>query len=286
MSTAASYESVYANYRPEWLKKRLAPHREVLGGFFGGACGIFITHPLDTIRVRAQVASGGRNPSYLGIIRSIVRHKGITGFYAGVVPPVFFRGVGFSFNRYGYACAKQYTDNSCILGIIAGLCNAMADTPIFCLKNRVQCSNGQFKESIREYLRMGFHILKTEGLYGLYTGHVPNVILFCFSYALFYAVYDPMLSAGYTPCTSGVAAVLACWPLLYPFDVLRTRSQIVQKRTKWSRNYFTFRYFAREMWAQPVRRWFPGLGLTLVRAAPRYGVAMAVCESVKGTLED
>lgn len=264
----------------------LSSQREILGGFFGGACGIASTHPLDTIRVRAQVSQGVKNPSYVGIIRDITKHRGILGLYAGIVPPVFFRGIGFSLNRWGYSMGKQYTDNSAILGIIAGFFNAIADTPIFCLKNRAQCSNVKFKETIPSYLRMGFHIVKKEGITGLFSGHVPNMLLQCLSYALFYLVYDPMREAGYAPWLCGMTAVLCCWPPCYPLDVLRTRSQIIQKRTKWSRDFFTFRYFIRDMSKQPVSRWFPGMGITLVRAAPRYGVAMTVCEMVKEKLED
>lgn len=279
---------VHAEYQSDFFafRKTLSPHKEVLGGFFGGACGIFCTHPLDTIRTRAQVMKGTKNPSYVGIVRDVIKHRGILGLYAGVFPPVFFRGIGFAMNRSGYAFAKKYTDNSAILGAVAGAVNSIADTPIFCLKNRVQCSNGKFKETLSHYCKMGYQIFRKEGIRGLYSGHIPNLILESVSYALFYVVYDPMITGGYPPWLCGVCAVLACWPMCYPLDVLRTRSQITPKRTKWSRDYFTFRYFLREMWAQPVNRWFPGMGLTLVRAAPRYGVAMAVCESIKNSLED
>jgi len=282
---SGAYQPAFESVNWVQIKKTLSPYREVLGGFFGGAAGIFITHPLDTIRVRAQVAKGSSNPSFIGIAKNIFKCRGLLGFYAGVVPPVFFRGFGFSANRWGYAFAKEYSDNSCILGAVAGWFNVLCDTPVYCLKNRVQCSDGKFKESIPEYLRMGRHILKTEGITGLYAGHVPMMILGCGSYACFYAVYDPMLAAGYSAPICGIAAVVACWPPFYPFDVLRTRAQVVTRQTARSKQFFKFRYFCAEMWAQPVARWFPGMSVTLVRAVPRYGCAMGICEAIRSSLD-
>jgi len=259
---------------------------DLFSGFFGGVCGIFVTHPLDTIRVRAQAASSGAaNGGYVHIVKDIVRKNGLKGLYAGVTPPVVLRGISFSANRGALAFAKKKTRNPFLQGCFAGAVSGLFDTPIFLLKCRAQCSPTKIKETLRNYYKITSDILRLEGMYGMFTGNVPNMILFTFSYGIFYYVYDIMRAREYNPSASGVCACLASWPLLYPFDVLRTRASVVTRKTRWSREFFTFRYFAGEMAATPFVTWFPGLSMTLVRAVPRFAVAMLVCEESKKRIE-
>jgi len=269
------------------LKKLLRPYDEVIGGFLGGAAGIFTTHPLDTIRVRLQGCKAAIKPSYAEICRGILQNKGWFGFYAGIIPPVFLRGISFAVNRWGYKTAKQYTDNTQLIGAFAGFCTTWVDTPIFLIKNRVQISNAKFKETFRDYIKMARLIVRAEGIKGLYSGNVANFWVMIPSYVLFYSVYDPLMKMGGIPSWAcGAIAVVSCWPAIYPFDVIRTRAQILRKQTRWSRKFFTFRYHCREVFGQPFTKWFPGLSLTLVRAVPRYGIGMMVCENVKNSLKE
>lgn len=258
---------------------------DLFSGFFGGVCGIFVTHPLDTIRVRAQAASGSASQGYLHIVKDIVRKNGMKGLYAGVTPPVVLRGISFSANRGAFAFAKKRTRNPFLQGCFAGLVSGLFDTPIFLLKCRAQCSPTKIKETLRNYMKITGDIIRQEGIHGMFTGNIPNMILFTGSYGIFYWVYEQLRAKEVHPSISGVAACLASWPLLYPFDVLRTRASVVTRKTRWSREFFTFRYFARDMTASPVTLWFPGLSMTLVRAVPRFAVAMFVCEETKKSIE-
>jgi len=257
---------------------------DLFSGFFGGMCGIFVTHPLDTIRVRAQAATSSSG-GYMHIVKEIVRKNGLKGLYAGVTPPVFLRGLSFSANRGAFAFAKRKTRNPFLQGCFAGLVSGLCDTPIFLLKCRAQCSPKKIQESLRNYCKMTADILRMEGLYGMFTGNIPNMILFTGSYGIFYWVYEGLRDKDYHPSVCGVCACLTSWPLFYPFDVLRTRASVVTKKTRWSREFFTFRYFARDMAAAPVHAWFPGLSMTLIRAVPRFAVAMVVCEESKKRIE-
>jgi len=64
-------------------------------------------------------------------------------------------------------------------------------------------------------------------------------------------------------------------------DVLRSRIQVVPKKTRWSLEYWSLRRVSSNMFKESPTKWFPGLGMTLVRAVPRFVVVMGVTESCK-----
>eukprot|EP00494_Astrolonche_serrata_P029089 UN29356 len=64
---------------------------DLVSGYLGGACGIFCTHPLDTVRVRVQYLSQTESKiNYVQIVKDLIKKKGFLGLYNGVIPPVFF----------------------------------------------------------------------------------------------------------------------------------------------------------------------------------------------------
>jgi len=259
---------------------------ETVSGLIGGAAGILVTHPLDTVRIRAQ-ASGkhAAKPSYGQIARGIIETKGFKGFFAGVTPPVALRGLGFAINRTSYGLAKKYTNNPLILGGFAGFWQGVCECPVHLVKVRAQVGNGKVQESLWHYMKMFVQIIRTERLSGLYTGFIASSIFYVGSYGVFYVVYDGMRDRDYHPTIAGPTACVLSWPLFYPFDVMRTRTQIVSKTTRWSRDYWTFRRLGQQMLDQNYKTWFPGMGLTLVRGIQRFGVAMFVCEETKKKLD-
>jgi len=60
--------------------------KDLVSGTIGGACGIVVGHPIDTVKVRLQV-----DRSYKGIsdcVQKTLRLEGPTSFFKGVVAPV------------------------------------------------------------------------------------------------------------------------------------------------------------------------------------------------------
>lgn len=261
---------------------------DFIGGLVGGAVGIFVTHPLDTLRVRAQAGalSGQGKVSYTQIMREVLRSKGFGGFYSGVTPPVLFRGFAFSINRATYSYISKFTNNPFVLGCSAGFACSFADTPTHLLKCRMQCAREKGSETVPAYARMFRNVWKAEGMRGVFGGFLPGTIFSTISFGMFYVSYDKLRDAGYNPAVCGVAACIFSWPVFYPLDVLRTRTQVTPKQTRWSQQFFTFRYFMKQMAGTPVNQWFPGLGMTLIRAVPRWATVMYVCEKTKEALSD
>ena len=79
-------------------------------------------------------------------------------------------------------------------------------------------------------------------------------------YGGFYLIYDEMLRQDYGSFISGCAAAVICWPLAYPFDVLRTRAQSIVMKTHWSRDYWTFGRTSDKLFTKSFSQWFPGIG--------------------------
>jgi len=268
---------------------------EPVAGYIGGACGIAFTHPLDTVRIRAQVFAQHatkKHLTYKDIARDILRSHGSLGFFRGVIPPVILRGLTMGINRWAYSFAdrncfaKDPYIRSLLVGGFSGGVLGFFETPIHLLKNRAQTMGNkvQFSESLLGYMRLGHRMVVEEGIRALGCGMSASIWFGVGSYSLFYVFYDGMMAAGFHSFFCGMTAAFFSWPVFYPFDVIRTRQQAKSMKTRWSRQFFTFSRTCRELSHGRFPSWFPGLQLTLVRAVPRWGVVMSVHESIKSFL--
>jgi len=257
-------------------------------GWIGGAVGIAVTHPLDSIRaVKQYQARISKNKyGYYTIFMQIRDTHGFAGFYRGVIPPTVLRGVGLAVNRGGYSTAMQFFEEEkvsgtwriWVVGGFAGFCSGLADMPIHLLKCRAQVKVGLTKESFNLYFLMLKRIWKYEGSRAFTNGLTPQLLNTVPSYALFYAIYDHMVSYGFPVFLSGMVAGTMSWPPFLPFDSLRVRMQCQPYNVR-------FTTVLGEMWRQPAGRWFTGLGVTMLRAAPRWGLTMLAIENCNNIVE-
>jgi len=262
---------------------------EVASGWVGGAVGIATTHPLDCIRVvkQYQASISKNNLSYYTLLNQIRDTHGFAGFYRGVIPSTVLRGAALAANRGGYNTAMQFFEGKkvsgtwriWVVGGFAGFWSGVMDMPIQLLKCRAQVKTGLAKESLNRYFVMLRRIWVYEGLRAFTNGLIPQLICSIFSYAVFYATYDHMVSSGLPVFISGMVAGTLSWPPFLPFDSLRVRMQCQPYNVP-------FRAVLGEMWRQPVGRWFIGLGATMLRAAPRWGVTMVTIENCNKILKD
>lgn len=267
---------------------------ESIAGYVGGAIGIATTHPLDTVRIQLQSlsAKSDAKANFRNIVRNILNESGPLGFYKGLLPPVVLRGGTMCINRAVYElCDTTYTGTnpwlrSLLVGAVAGAMSAVVETPIHLLKTRAQMGQTDgAKESLWGYVKLSAEICKTEGPFQLYQGWKPNVIIGGVSYGIFYLLYDEMLIQQYSAFTAGVVSALISWPVAYPFDVIRTRLQTTPMKTQWSRDYWTFTRTTNKLFAKEfISEYFPGLGITMARAAPRWGIVMYVHENTRSYL--
>jgi len=255
---------------------------EITSGWIGGMVGIAATHPLDSIRVMKQYQAriSKNNFSYYNIFTQIRDTHGFSGFYRGVIPPTVLRGFGLAVNRAGYNTAMRFFEGEdvkgswrvWVVGGFAGICTGIVDMPVHLLKCRAQVKVGLTKESFSFYATMLRRIWVYEGFRAFYNGLIPQLLGNGLGYALFYAIYDNLLLYGFPTFVSGMVAGTLSWPPVMPLDTLRIRMQCQPYNV-------SFTTVARDMWRQPVKRWFIGLGVTMLRATPRWGITMLAIEN-------
>jgi len=257
---------------------------DMTSGWVGGAVGIAITHPLDSVRVAKQYQArmSKNNLNYFQIFKQIRNTYGFAGFYRGVLPPTLLRGIGMAANRTGYNIGMQLfkgeqiqgTWRIWVVGSLAGICTGVVDMPVQLLKCRAQTKVGLTKETLGLYAKMVQKIWRYEGIRAFTNGLLPQLLYTGISYAMFYAIYDNMILNGFAVFTAGMVAGTVSWPPVLPLDSLRVRMQCQPYNVRFST-------VASEMWRQPVRRWFTGLTATTLRAAPRWGITMLAIENCK-----
>tara|TARA_B100000745_G_scaffold284000_1_gene218388 strand:- start:103 stop:945 length:843 start_codon:yes stop_codon:yes gene_type:complete len=259
--------------------------REFASGWIGGALGIFVTHPIDTIRVRLQHAATNGKPeiTYSSIINNIRRTIGVKGLFRGVLPPVTLRGASMGMNRAGYEFASKITEGQNktppkgwrLIGVsaVAGFCQAIGDTPLYAIKCRAQTTKEpHFNESFRGYYRMAKEITVREGIRGWSNGFTPAAVCCMLTYPVLYGTYDKLRENDFSPIVSGAIAGAISWPIGLPFDTIRVGVQT-------NKNFVPFTKAAHSLFKQPVKNWFKGLGATVIRAAPRYAICMYTIEN-------
>jgi hypothetical protein len=258
---------------------------DFVSGWIGGSLGILLTHPIDTVRVRMQYASQSpySNITYRHIIQNIHRTIGMKGIFRGVLPPMAFRGFSMALNRAGYNFGNSIKSNDVInkyqkialVGSFSGLCQAIGDAPLYILKCRAQTTGKKkLDESFSTYLKMAKEITRREGMHGWSNGFIPCSLCCMSSYALFYPLYEYLLTKDINAGLAGAISGTICWPIALPFDTLRVRMQC--------QNYHVpLTQAAKQMWRQPISKWYIGMLATLVRAFPRYGICMGTIEYSK-----
>ncbi|XP_051954005.1 solute carrier family 25 member 47-A [Xyrauchen texanus] len=277
---------------------------DFLAGSIGGACGVAVGYPLDTVKVRIQTQK-----QFTGIWQCIVttiKREGLHGFFKGMALPVttisMTSSVVFGTYRNCLQCFSQIhgtgAPNTKLDIFLAGLAGGVAQISVMSpgdiVKVRLQCQT--------ECKRSGFNtpkpkysgpihclltIVKEEGILGLYKGALPLVFRDGPSFATYFLTYNTLCSNLTPPgrkepewaavLFSGGVAGIAGWSVGTPMDVIKARLQLDgvrgQKRYRGLVHCIT----------ETVRNegpaiFFKSLGINCLRAFPVNMVVFAVYE--------
>jgi len=152
--------------------------KDLVAGTVGGACGIVVGHPIDTVKVRLQV-----DGSYRGITDCVLktwRHEGPTSFYKGVVAPVLGAAPINAVVFVVHGGVIRYAQKHCtygkqelpiwwhgVAGTTAGFAQNVFGTPNELVKIKCQVNR---MENIRS-IPMAHRLLREGGVFkGLYQG--------------------------------------------------------------------------------------------------------------------
>ncbi|GAB0090661.1 solute carrier family 25 member 45 [Sergentomyia squamirostris] len=233
---------------------------DFLAGCFGGTCGMLVGYPMDTIKSWQQ-ASNCRVGT--AVYKIIVMNNGLKGFYRGMTFPVLTTGLlnSMLFGIYGNTLRslqvgiiddqkrkKILHRHIFVAGSVAGFLQAFVANPIELVKIRLQtrsCNTNGSWECLK-------HIMKTEGILGLYRGLTPMICRDIFPYGIYMLAYEQILeilgSMAYvqeqrqrnakknltsvnnrleltlTTIAGSIAGILS-WIFVIPFDVIKTIMQ-------------------------------------------------------------
>ncbi|KAK3028325.1 hypothetical protein RJ639_037787 [Escallonia herrerae] len=238
------------DFWPEFLASSRG--KEFVAGGFGGIAGIVAGYPLDTLRVRQQHSSN--TGSAFNILRNVVASDGPLALYRGMAAPLasvtFQNAMVFQI----YAILSRAFDSSAssadppsyrgvaLGGVGTGAIQSLMLTPVELMKIRLQLQRKihdktQQADSYKGPTSVARHILRTEGLRGIYRGFSITILRDSPSHGVYFWTYEYIREQFHPGCrksgqesfrtmlVAGGLAGVASWVCCYPLDVVKTRLQ-------------------------------------------------------------
>ena len=173
--------------------------KDVMASIIGSAACVYTGQPFDTIKVRMQV-NGAKYKSTLDCFRRTLGNENILALWRGSVP-AFLGALGENAVAFGVNGTikrviellrvdkdKPRSYEPYLTGALSGACTAFVLCPSDVLKCRTQVSMSKgVKKSVTEILKQ---TLKTQGIFGLYTGITAQIIRDVPFYTAFFGTYD------------------------------------------------------------------------------------------------
>ncbi|XP_016393707.1 solute carrier family 25 member 47-A [Sinocyclocheilus rhinocerous] len=274
---------------------------EFLAGSVGGACGVAVGYPLDTVKVRIQIQK-----QFTGIwhcIVTTVKREGVHGFFKGMALPIttisMTSSVVFGTYRNCLQCLARFRGISAantkldvfLSGLVAGVAQISVMSPGDIVKVRLQCQTESERSGLKPKYSGPIHCLlsiaRDEGASGLYRGALPLAFRDGPSFATYFLTYSTLCSQ-LTPVgqkepewmvvlLAGGLAGTAGWSVRTPMDVIKARLQMDGIRGE--RRYRGFVHCVTEtIRNEGLGIFFRSLGINCLRAFPVNMVVFAVYE--------
>ncbi|KAI0566864.1 Mitochondrial carrier [Gracilaria domingensis] len=282
-------------------------YAHAFAGAGAGLAAVLLLHPLDTIRTRLQVSTGGAT---LRAVRDMAVREGSIALYKGVVPAAFGSVVSWACYFHWFQQAHvfyrkrvRYDPVSHLLaGSTAGAMTSFATNPIWVVKVRLQLQAIHSVDRARLRPYSGFSdglksILREEGIRGLYRGLGPSLWLVSHG-ALQFTLYEQFktwlksqddignrrnpaaTTTVYQSLVASTASKLIASVSTYPLQVARTR---MQDRASDSERYRSFgRAFLHILRTEGIRGLYRGLSANVARVTPQAAVTFITYEQILG----
>lgn len=268
---------------------------DFIAGSVGGALGVAVGYPLDTVKVRIQTQR--KYTSVWQCIRNTCKTEGVNGFYKGLSMPVttvsISSSVVFGTYRNCLQCLRQLRSGSLdappskpdifLSGLAGGVAQVSVMAPADIVKVRLQCQTAPYqgsashsKPKYRGPLHCLLSIAREEGVLGLYKGANAIALRDGPSFATYFLTYN-IICEWLTPAgqkqpgwtvvlLAGGLSGMCGWTIGTPMDVIKSRLQVDGMG---KRRYKGFVHCITES----LRRegpgvFFKGLGLNCMRAFP------------------
>ncbi|CAN1304013.1 Mitochondrial substrate carrier family protein B [Linum perenne] len=176
-----------------------------LGGGLAGISAASATYPLDLVRTR--LAAQRDTIYYRGIwdsFRTICKEEGYLGLYKGVGPTLLGVGPNLAIGFCVYESLKSFWESrrpndsttmvSLSCGSLSGVAASTATFPIDLVRRRMQLEGAGGKARVYTGGLLGTfrHIIKNEGLLGLYRGILPEYYKVVPGVAIVFMTYETL----------------------------------------------------------------------------------------------
>ncbi|CAH2328221.1 solute carrier family 25 member 47 [Pelobates cultripes] len=230
---------------------------DFIAGALGGACGVMVGYPLDTVKVRIQTQT-----NYNGIwhcIHSTYKMESVSGFFKGMSMPISTVSVSSSIVfgvyrnflyqlcklKYGTADIKPSKLDIFVSGYAAGAAQALVSSPADMAKVRLQTQTFPRHSSTCSLvagpkytgpIHCIITIVREKGFLGLYKGCSALMFRDCHSFATYFLSYA-VFREWFVPVEqgssellgvllSGGSAGVVAWGIATPMDVIKSRLQV------------------------------------------------------------
>ncbi|KAG9336419.1 hypothetical protein JZ751_002766 [Albula glossodonta] len=261
---------------------------DFVAGCIGGAAGVLVGHPFDTVKVRLQVQNVDK-PLYRGTFhcfQSIVRQESMFGLYKGIGSPMmgltFINAIVFGVQGNAMRFLGHDTPlNQFLAGAAAGAIQCVICCPMELAKTRMQMQGTGEKKSKRKLYKNSLdcllRIYNKEGVRGINRGMLTTFIRETPGFGVYFLAYDVLTrSLGCEPddpymipklLFAGGMSGIASWISTYPVDVIKSRLQA--DGVGGVNQYNGIADCVRQSWKREGWRVFTrGLTSTLLRAFP------------------
>ncbi|KAM3860982.1 solute carrier family 25 member 47-A [Diretmus argenteus] len=286
---------------------------DFVAGSIGGACGIAVGYPFDTVKVRIQTQK-----QFVGIwqcFATTFSKEGVRGFYKGMSLPVttisMTSAVVFGTYRNCLQCLSQLRGagggpNTKLEIFLSGMAGGVAQITVMSpgdiVKVRLQCQTESMrggtnmpKPKYRGPVHCLLSIVREQGILGLYKGALPLMLRDGPSFATYFLTYNTICewlthSDKKGPDWSGVMlagglAGMAGWTVGTPMDVIKARLQM-DGASEMKRYKGFFHCIAETIRVEGVGVFFRSLGINCLRAFPVNMVVFVTYEVLVGFLRD
>uniref|UniRef100_A0A1A9W5D5 Mitochondrial basic amino acids transporter n=1 Tax=Glossina brevipalpis TaxID=37001 RepID=A0A1A9W5D5_9MUSC len=253
---------------------------DFIAGCLGGAAGVLVSHPLDTIKVHLQT----QNPKkikYHGTwhcLTTIVKEENVHGLYKGMTSPLAGLAAvnAIVFGIYGNVQRMCRDPSSleahAISGGVAGFFQSVACAPMELAKIRMQLQTvdqpGKKFNCPLDYL---LHVVRTEGYVGTMRGvgftafrDVPGFAAYFSAFEFLTGLQSP--PTAWWTLTAGGFAGIASWLVSYPIDVVKTCIQADDPANPKFKGYMDV--VRKGYKSEGLHFFFRGINSTMIRSFP------------------
>lgn len=234
--------------------------KSLIAGGVGGSMAVLVGHPFDLVKVRMQTgAISGVSQSVFGIMRNTLAKEGVRGLYRGVSAPIVAVSPVYALSFWGYDVGQLIvkafkSDKEAPLNLgdiaIAGGLSAFPATAIMAPTERIKCllqvqSHVGGKPQYSGMMDCALQVYRTGGISSLYKGTALTLMRDGPGSVAWFSVYelvkremvrvqgidDPSQLSPMAVVVAGGCAGMACWGVVIPPDVLKSRYQTAPEGT-------------------------------------------------------